>query len=157
MVPSRPRATASNYSTPHTLLFTRVFYLYWYLYFVYLLILNAFTLFLLIYNLRPFSQVFFIFSFLAFSFLHFHCRTRRQVFAAVCCQRVKEPRESGWHFFPMPIISHFLFRDPRSYSSAAESQDVPRKHKMQWIWPVAKCCRPRFFVNIVFGKLPIRI
>ena len=27
MVPSRPRATASNYSTPHTLLFTRVFYL----------------------------------------------------------------------------------------------------------------------------------
>ena len=54
MVPSRPRATASNYSTPHTLLFTRVFYLYWYLYFVYLL-LNVFTLLLLIYNLRPFS------------------------------------------------------------------------------------------------------
>ena len=53
MVPSRPRATASNYSTPHTLLFTRVFYLCWYLYFVYLL-LNVFTL-LLIYNLRPFS------------------------------------------------------------------------------------------------------
>ena len=36
MVPSRPRATASNYSTPHTLLFTRVFYLCWYLYFVYI-------------------------------------------------------------------------------------------------------------------------
>ena len=54
MVPSRPRATASNYSTPHTLLFTRVFYLYWYLFFIFLL-LNAFTLLLLIYNEKPFS------------------------------------------------------------------------------------------------------